>query len=109
MTFNTDQLAIIEAARPIWDGYLKTQTINTGQREIADLRALYDETLGQSGKYPEWSGGCIACVCNCIARLFEIADGQAKPKKKTKDLEAATIASDEQPEPKAKGKAPKKR
>ena len=101
MTFTPEQLRIIEAARPLWEGFQKSQTLNTGQREIADLREVYEQTFGLSGANPEWSGGCAACVTNCMARIYA-----AVPEKPIN--EKASIATDEQPKPKAKKKPSKK-
>lgn len=93
MTFNNEQSRIIRLAKPIYDGYLKTLTINTGQSEIQDLKEVYAQTLGLSGNNPEWSGGCIACVINCISKIYQ---AMAEQEKMTK----ASLADDEQPEPK---------
>jgi hypothetical protein len=73
MNFTAEDIRIIQAARPIWNGYLKSQTINTGQREIGDLRALYEAKFAIDGKNPEWSGGCIDCIVNCMRRVFDAA------------------------------------
>lgn len=110
MNFNTEQIATIEAAQPIWEGYQKSLTMNTGQREIADLRAMYDETFGQDGQYPEWSGGCTACIVNCMQRIYDAYEAQMKAKPKAKptiEMEKASIATDEQIEAPAKAAKPK--
>lgn len=102
MTFNPEQLRIIEAARPIWEGYLKSHTINTGQREIADLRALYADTFGMDGKNPEWSSGCVDCVTNCMRRIFDAVD-------RNLSMGKASIASDVQPAKAKKASRAKKK
>jgi hypothetical protein len=101
MNFTAEDIRIIRAAEPIWQGYLKSQTINTGQREIGDLRALYEAKFAIDGKNPEWSGGCIDCVINCMRRVFEAAA-------KHLQLEAASVSDDEQPVEKKAKKAKKK-
>jgi hypothetical protein len=99
MKFNTEQLRVIQESRPIWEGYNNTQTLNGSDVRVANLKAVYEETFGMSGQNPEWSGGCAACVVRCMGLLYEHADKQL-------GLEAASIASDEQPAKKPAAKKP---
>jgi len=90
MKFTTEQIEIIEAARPAWEGLQHAGTINLGTMAMSNLKDLYNSTFGKDGKNPEWSHGCIDCVMKCMAKFYKDPNG----------LEAASIAGDEQPEAK---------
>lgn len=88
MNFNNQQLAIIEDAREIYDGLLRTGVANLADVRISNLRTVYDETFGKDGKYPEWSNGCGQCVTNCMTRIYDAVASPAPaaapaPKKPT--------------------------